>query len=206
MKTYDEWLKEQSISPVSPEAYYAELAWQAALESIPKAEPVANPYTGTGVPSENWQRGYDGLRCLANKGSDAYKFWLEGKAAKQPPSTAALQKRIEELEAQVFADKPLSVDDTRRIFHEWEHADEIPHGLYARFKLAESAKTALKAGDVQAPKEGWKPNEAEILKFASEEELFLFADQEDLLAIANGILELVQLKIAAAPTDTEGSE
>ena len=48
--------------------------------------------------------------------------------------------------------------------------------------------------------DGWKPSEAEILKYASEEELFLFADESDLLEIANGILELVQIKINASTT------
>jgi hypothetical protein len=42
-----------------------------------------NPYKGTGVPAENWQRGYDGNICLAAKGSDAYTFWLEGKKARE---------------------------------------------------------------------------------------------------------------------------
>ena len=31
---YEEWEEKQEISPVSPEAYYAELAWKSALESI----------------------------------------------------------------------------------------------------------------------------------------------------------------------------
>lgn len=58
----------------------------------------------------------------------------------------------------------------------------------------------------QAIPDGWKPTEKEILKYASEEELFLFADESDLLEIANGILELVQIKINAAPTNTEVRE
>ena len=41
----------------------------------------------------------------------------------------------------------------------------------------------------------WKPNELEILKYAADEELFLFSSQDDLLAIANGIIELIQIKI-----------
>lgn len=32
MKTYAEWEEGQGISPVSPEAYYAEVAWNAALK------------------------------------------------------------------------------------------------------------------------------------------------------------------------------
>ena len=39
----------------------------------------------------------------------------------------------------------LSVDDTRRIYREWEHAGEMPHGLYARFVLAEAAKNCIPA-------------------------------------------------------------
>ena len=31
--TYEEWELEQGISPSSPEAYYAEKAWQAAIDS-----------------------------------------------------------------------------------------------------------------------------------------------------------------------------
>lgn len=54
--------------------------------------------------------------------------------------------------------------------------------------------------------DGWKPSEKEILKYASEEELFLFADESDLLEIANGILELVQIKINTAPTTSLTSE
>jgi len=30
--TYNEWEQEQNISPSSPEAYYAELAWNAAFQ------------------------------------------------------------------------------------------------------------------------------------------------------------------------------
>lgn len=51
--------------------------------------------------------------------------------------------------------------------------------------------------------DGWEPSEKEILKYASEEELFLFADESDLLEIANGILELVQIKINTSPTTSE---
>jgi hypothetical protein len=50
-----------------------------------------------------------------------------------------------------------------------------------------------------ATPEGWKPSEDEILKYAADEELFLFADEGDLLAIANGILELVQIKLNGHP-------
>lgn len=32
--TYQEWEAEQKISPSSPEAYYAELAWNAALRTV----------------------------------------------------------------------------------------------------------------------------------------------------------------------------
>ena len=31
-RTYDTWEQSQKLSPASPEAYYAELAWNAALE------------------------------------------------------------------------------------------------------------------------------------------------------------------------------
>lgn len=31
----------------------------------------------------------------------------------------------------------LSVDETRQIFREWQHAEESPHGLYIRFKRTE---------------------------------------------------------------------
>lgn len=33
MITYHEWEEEQGISPASPEAYYAELAWNAGLKA-----------------------------------------------------------------------------------------------------------------------------------------------------------------------------
>jgi len=31
--TYDEWVQAQNISPSSPEAYYAELAWNEAFQT-----------------------------------------------------------------------------------------------------------------------------------------------------------------------------
>jgi hypothetical protein len=37
--------------------------------------------------------------------------------------------------------------------------------------------------------------EKELLQFATEEELFLFAGEEDYLAIANGVMELVNIKL-----------
>lgn len=44
----------------------------------------------------------------------------------------------------------------------------------------------------------WKPSEEELIEYASQEELFLFAGKDDYLAIANGVLELVQIKIKQA--------
>ncbi len=44
----------------------------------------------------------------------------------------------------------------------------------------------------------WKPSEEELLEYARKEELYLFADEGDYLAIANGVLELVQIKINQA--------
>lgn len=41
----------------------------------------------------------------------------------------------------------------------------------------------------------WKPSEQELLDYANQEELFLFADEADYLAIANGVLELVQIRM-----------
>ena len=34
--TYDEWEESQRISPSSPEAYYAELAWNVAIQEVLK--------------------------------------------------------------------------------------------------------------------------------------------------------------------------
>ena len=38
-------------------------------------------------------------------------------------------------------------------------------------------------------------NEEELLKYAEQEELFLFANADDYLAIANGVIELVNIKL-----------
>lgn len=34
MKTYNEWESEQNLSPASPEAWWAEQGWNAALRAI----------------------------------------------------------------------------------------------------------------------------------------------------------------------------
>jgi hypothetical protein len=64
--------------------------------------------------------------------------------------------------------------------------------------------TKLYAAPQQSPiPQGWKPTDDEILEFAANEELFLFANHEDLMAIANGVIELIQLrinKLSAAPS------
>jgi hypothetical protein len=42
-----------------------------------------NPYEGSGVPAENWKRGYNMLRFIGNRNSDAYRFYQEGAKARE---------------------------------------------------------------------------------------------------------------------------
>lgn len=46
-------------------------------------ENVQNPYEGTGLPYENWQRGYDGLRFIGARFSDAHIFYSQGVKARK---------------------------------------------------------------------------------------------------------------------------
>jgi hypothetical protein len=45
-----------------------------------------NPYQNQGVARENWQRGYDGALYIGYPNSPAYKFYLEGKKAREEES------------------------------------------------------------------------------------------------------------------------
>jgi hypothetical protein len=66
-------------------AYWVVEAMQELAELVTNSDKqkVENPYLGTGVPFENWQRGYEGIRFIGYPNSDAHKFYLEGKALKQ---------------------------------------------------------------------------------------------------------------------------
>lgn len=63
-----------------------------------------------------------------------------------------------------------------------------------RYWWRDILRAALSDKPVQGV-EGWKPSEQELLAYAGQEALFLFAGEEDYLAIANGVLELVQIKL-----------
>jgi len=64
-------------------------------------------------------------------------------------------------------------------------------------KHQQSRIDALEAqvAEAKAKLSNWKPTEKEIANYASVEELYLFASESDLMSIAIGILELVQIKI-----------
>lgn len=47
--SYQAWEVEQALSPSSPEAYYAELAWNAALETL-KDCLIEQEHTGRAEP------------------------------------------------------------------------------------------------------------------------------------------------------------
>ncbi|MGB9110920.1 MAG: hypothetical protein WCC39_19705, partial [Telluria sp.] len=54
---------------------------RAAVAGIEYTE--SNPYLGSGVPAENWDRGYKGLRFIGHIGSPAHMFFKEGEAARK---------------------------------------------------------------------------------------------------------------------------
>ena len=81
--------------------------------------------------------------------------------------------------------------------------------LESRVRELERQRAQGEAPQSTVP-DGWKPTEKEILEYGRGDGQFgLFADEGDALAIANGVLELVQLninKLNAAPTYKEKEE
>ena len=139
--------------------------WQAALANKPESKPVA--WIIDHVPNAGQMQLVSSKLYADNemkKGTDSnsgfnkrYPYDVLIPLYTATPSTAALQKRIEELEAQMANVRNEALEQAANLCQiEMDNADGsdlIGSGnFYAARRLQEKIR-ALKAGDVQAPKE-----------------------------------------------------
>jgi hypothetical protein len=125
-KVKDAWGKEKYKHEHIESIWYG---WQAARQSNQSNVPVAKPAEFSeedvialiGSQFESYDEREHRFVLTAHDLASALDMAC---LYREPPNTSLLE---------------LSHGDTRQIFREWQHAEEIPHGLYVRFKRAERA-------------------------------------------------------------------
>jgi hypothetical protein len=171
--------------------YYFNQGWQAALANKPEAEPVAMRIKAGGIAFSWIDYNQAGYESLINDSYDMELSYLE------PPSNLTLQKRIKVLEAQANS----AFDTAKEIF--MLSANRMEWKKQYGDKSVVEVIDSIKAGDMQAPKEGWK-----LVPIEPTDEMI-----EAGIFAANGHKAEKQIRtfyklfhsgaIAAAPTDTE---